>query len=131
MINGEAAIAVMYSGDASYVMSKNENLRYALPEEGANVWMDGLCILESSQNKELAEQFINFISRKDIAQKNIDYIEYNSPQSEVVADYPPEKLGSIIYNPPADYLAEKCEVYTDLGDYTQVYSKIWTEVTAN
>lgn len=131
MINGEAALAVMYSGDASYVMENNEKLAYALPEEGANVWMDGVCILKSSQNKELAEQFINFLSRADIAQKNIDYIQFNSPHKEVVANYPPEKNNSILFNPDQKYITEKCEVYKDLEDYISVYSKIWTEVTAN
>ncbi len=131
MINGEAAIAVMYSGDASYVMENNENLAYALPNEGANVWMDGVCILKSSQNKELAEQFINFLARADIAQKNIDYIQFNSPHKDVVANYPPEKTNSILFNPVQNYITEKCEVYKDLEDYISVYSKIWTEVTAN
>lgn len=131
MINGEAAMAVMYSGDASYVMEHNENLAYALPEEGANVWMDGVCILKSSKNKELAEQFINFISGADMAQKNIDYIQFNSPHKEVVENYPPEKLNSIIFNPDSSYITEKCEVYQDLEDNINTYSKIWTEVTAN
>ena len=131
MINGEAAIAVMYSGDASYVIENNENLAYALPDEGANVWMDGVCVLESSQNKDLAEQFINFLSRADIAQKNIDYIQYNSPHKEVVENYPPEKVNSILFNPPQEYITEKCEFYKDLESYISVYSKIWTEVTAN
>ncbi len=130
MINGEAAMAVMYSGDASYVMENNENLAYALPEEGSNVWMDGVCILETSQNKELAEQFINFLSRTDIAQKNIDFIQYNSPHKEVVENYPPEKQNSILFNPDEKYITEKCEVYKDLEDYVSVYSKIWTEVRA-
>ncbi len=130
MINGEAAMAVMYSGDASYVMENNENLAYALPDEGANVWMDGVCILESSQNKELAEQFINFLLRTDVAQKNIDFIQYNSPHQEVVENYPPEKQNSILFNPDEKYITEKCEVYKDLEDYVSVYSKIWTEVRA-
>lgn len=130
MINGEAAMAVMYSGDASYVMENNENLAYALPDEGANVWMDGVCILKSSQNKELAEKFINFLLRTDVAQKNIDYIQYNSPHKEVVENYPPEKQNSILFNPDQKYITEKCEVYKDLGDYVSVYSKIWTEIRA-
>ena len=111
-------------------MENNENLAYALPDEGANVWMDGVCILESSENKELAEKFINFLSRTDVAQKNIDYIQYNSPHKEVVENYPPEKQNSILFNPDANYITEKCEVYKDLEDYVSVYSKIWTEIRA-
>lgn len=44
MVGGEAAIGVVYSGDAQYAIEKNESLRYVVPEEGSNIWVDGMCI---------------------------------------------------------------------------------------
>ena len=61
MIGGEAAMGVMFSGDALYVMSENEDLDFVIPEEGTNVWIDGWVIPKNAPNKENAEKFIDFI----------------------------------------------------------------------
>ncbi|MDD6877807.1 MAG: spermidine/putrescine ABC transporter substrate-binding protein [Clostridiaceae bacterium] len=130
MIAGEAIMAVMYSGDASTVMEQNENLAYCVPEEGSNIWFDNMCILKTSKNKELAEQFINFMCRTDVAEMNRDYINYSTPQTEVYEALPDEiKNDPVQY--PDDEIYEKCEVYVDLGDYTKVYDALWTLVLAS
>ena len=84
MVSNEAALAVIYSGDALYAMEKNEKLAYVVPEEGSNIWVDGMCIPKGSAHKEAAECFINFMCRPDIAQKNMEYIYYSSPIRQVV-----------------------------------------------
>ena len=130
MIAGEAIMAVMYSGDATTVIEANEDLAYVVPEEGSNIWFDSMCILKSSKNKALAEQFINFMCRTDIAEMNRDYINYSTPQREVYEALPEEiKEDPVQY--PDDAIYEKCEVYVDIGKYAQEYDKIWTEVTAS
>ena len=52
MIGGEAAIGVMFSGDAIYVIGENPDLDYVIPEEGTNVWIDGWVIPKNAPNKE-------------------------------------------------------------------------------
>jgi len=130
MIAGEAALAVIYSGDASTVMEYNENIEYVVPVEGSNIWFDNMCILKSSQHKEEAEMFINFMCRTDIAEMNRDYINYSSPQREVYENLPDE-----IKNDPTQYpddsIYEKCEVYEDLGDMTALYDEYWTIISAS
>jgi len=130
MIAGEAIMAVMYSGDAAFVMAENENLDYCIPEEGTNKWFDNMCILKSSQNKELAEKFINFMCRTDIAEMNRDYISYSTPQREVYENLPDEIKNDATQYPSAEVL-ENCEVYTDLGEYTKIYNNLWTEITVS
>ena len=63
---GEKDIAVMYSGDATYVMSENDDLRYIEPYQGTNIWIDAMVIPKNSNNPELAHDFINFILEKKI-----------------------------------------------------------------
>ena len=55
MINGEAALATVWSGDAAYIMSENPELKYVIPEEGSNKWFDAMVIPKGSKNKENAE----------------------------------------------------------------------------
>ncbi|MFQ8899217.1 MAG: extracellular solute-binding protein [[Clostridium] scindens] len=79
MIGNEAAIGVIYSGEAIYTQWENPNLEYVIPKEGSNVWIDSWVIPKNAKHKENAEKFINFICRPDIAKMNFDYITYSTP----------------------------------------------------
>ena len=76
MIGNEAAIGVIYSGEAIYTQAENPNLEYVIPKEGSNLWIDSWVIPKNAQHKENAEKFINFLCRPDIAKMNFDYITY-------------------------------------------------------
>ena len=127
MANNEAAMAVMYSGDALYAMEKNDALDYVIPDEGSNIWVDGMCIPKVSENKEAAECFINFMCRPDIAQMNMDEIYYSSPIKQVVENLSEEELASTAMNPTDEMLA-RCEYYVDLSDVAYLYDDIWMDV---
>ena len=127
MANNEAAMAVMYSGDALYAMEKNDKLAYVIPDEGSNIWVDGMCVPKSSQNKEAAECFINFMCRPDIAQMNMEYIYYSSPIKQVVENLDEEELASTAMNPTEDMVA-RCEYYNDISDVAYLYDDIWMDV---
>ena len=129
MIAGEAAMAVMWSGDALYAMAENENLKYAVPEEGSNVWIDSMCIPKDSKNKEAAQKFIDFMCRPDVAEKNQEYIYYCSPIQQVVDAYDEEEVAEIALNPSEEVL-ERCEFFSDLSEYMTLYDKIWMEIRA-
>lgn len=127
MINEEGALAMMYSGDAYFAMADNENLAYALPEEGTNFWFDNMCVIAGSKNQTEAEMFINFMCRTDIALANCEYIEYNTPHAEAFKQLPDEIKNDPLLYPSKEYLA-KCEVYVDIGSDMTLYNDIWTEV---
>lgn len=127
MIAGEAALAVVYSGDAAMMMGENEDLVYVVPEEGTNLWFDNMCILKNSDNKELAEKFINFMCEKEICQINRDYICYNTPHQEIWDELPEEELSTY----PSEDIVDKCFIYKDLGDMAKVYDDIWTKILVN
>ena len=130
MTAGEAIMAVMYSGDAVTVIENNEDMAYVVPEEGSNIWFDSVCILKNSKHKELAEKFINFLCRTDVAEMNRAYINFATPQTEVFAALPDEIREDPVQYPDDDVYA-KCEVYVDIGEYAKVYDQIWTEVLAD
>ena len=129
MIAGEAAMAIMWSGDALYAMAENENLDYVVPAEGSNVWLDAMCIPKSSKNKEAAMKFIDFMCRPDIAELNQDYIYYSSPIKQVVEGYDEEELAEDALN-PSDEVLDRCEFFNDLSQYMEMYDKLWMEIRA-
>lgn len=130
MIAGEAALAVVWSGDAVYMKWENPDLEYALPEEGSNLWVDAMVIPKTSKNKAEAELFINFMCDPEIAYKNADYIGYSSPHLEAKKMLDPELLDDPAAYPDLEGLVNY-DIFKDLADYLKVYDRIWTEVKAH
>lgn len=127
MIGGEAAMAVVWSGDALYMTEENPDLEYVIPKEGSNLWFDGMAIPKVSKHKEEAELFIDFLCRPENAFKNTDYIGYSTPNSEAKKMLPEEIKSNRLYYPlPED--VENCEVFVDLADALPEYDRIWTEI---
>ena len=79
MIADEAALAVVWSGDATAAMRENDDLDYVIPKEGSNLWFDSMVIPKNSTHKEEAELFINYMCETDVAFKNADYVGYSTP----------------------------------------------------
>jgi spermidine/putrescine-binding protein len=127
MAAGEAALAVMWSGDAQYAIALNPDLAYVVPVEGSNIWVDGMVIPKAAKNKENAEAFINFLCRPDIAQMNCEEIWYSSPNTEAIKLMGEEYTGNSTLN-PAEATVERCEVLLDIQDFIEVYNTVWLEV---
>lgn len=131
MIGGEAAIGVIYSGEAIYTQKENPDLVYVVPEEGTNVWIDSWVILKNAPNKENAEKFIDFMCREDIALMNFEYITYSTPNvaaRELIEDED-IKNSEIAFPDLSQY--DNLETYVYLGeegDY--LYNELWKEVKA-
>ncbi|BAE83253.1 ABC transporter substrate-binding protein [Desulfitobacterium hafniense] len=127
MIGNEAVMAVVWSGDAVFMKGENPDLEYVIPKEGSNIWYDAMVIPKTSQNKEMAEKFIDFMCSTDVAFKNADYIGYSTPQKEVRSMLP-DDLTSVPAYYPAEGELKGSEVFEDLSDVLAIYDRIWTEV---
>lgn len=127
MVGGEAPMGIVYSGDALWAMTKNDDLAYVVPSEGSNIWIDGMCIPKGSPNKDCAEAFINFMCRDDIAQMNMEYIMYSSPIKAVAeqAASQDERIAAVM-NPDEEILS-RCEFFHDISD-CDLYEQVWMEI---
>ncbi|SMB90508.1 spermidine/putrescine transport system substrate-binding protein [Desulfonispora thiosulfatigenes DSM 11270] len=129
MIGNEAALAVIWSGEAPNMIEQNPDLEYVIPKEGTNLWFDAMAIPKSSQHKEEAELFINYLCEAEAAFKNSDYIGYATPNSEARKMLPKEITSNKLFYPEPDDL-DNSEVFVDLADSLAEYDRIWTEVQA-
>ncbi len=127
MINGSGAYCVTYSGDAVFSMMESEDLGYAVPEEGSNLWFDCMVIPKNSQHAEAAETFINFLLDPANATLNIEYIGYSTPNTEVLKNIDEWYVNNNAFN-PADDVVKRCTVYHDLGEFESKYAEAWQEV---
>ncbi|MCM1498830.1 MAG: extracellular solute-binding protein [Clostridium sp.] len=129
MIGNEAAIGVIYSGEAIYAQNENPDLEYVIPKEGTNVWIDSWCILKNAPNKENAEKFINFLCRPEIALMNFEYITYSIPNTEGRKLIEDEAIrnSEIAFPDLSQY--EQLETFRYLGSETEkMYNAFWKEI---
>ena len=130
MINGEGALAVVYSGDAIWCMDPEEgnpDLAFAVPDEGSNVWFDNVVIPATSQHTAEAEAFINFLCDAEVAKANTEYIGYSTPNKAAMALLDASYTENETYNPPQAVL-DLCEIFHDLGDFINVYNDAWSDI---
>lgn len=132
MIGNEAALGVIYSGEAGYTKRENPNLEYVIPKEGSNVWINSWVIPKNAKNKENAEKFINFMCRPDIALMNFEYLTYATPNKAARALIKDEETrNSKILFPNAEDLTN-CETFQFLGDdVDSYYNELWNKVKSN
>lgn len=128
MTNGSAALAPMYAGDAVYSMVDNEDLRYVVPEEGANIFVDGMCILKTTDAYDASLRFLDFMMRPDIAALNAEYTGYSTPEDAALELVDPEMLENYAFNPPNEDLVN-CEYYEHLDkSILRMYEDAWMKV---
>ena len=86
MVDGVKWIALMYSGDAAYVLSENEDMSYCTPKQGTNISIDAMVIPANAKNPRLANLFIKYILEYDQALEISTDVGYASPNAQVLAE---------------------------------------------
>ena len=130
MISGNKAMAVVYSGDASYIISENPNMDYFTPSQGTNNWYDAMVITRDCSETELAHQFINFMLNEESALSNTEEVGYTSPvksvyETMIEGDY--EGVSSYI----PDFENPNSEIFRyQEPKIKQKYAELWTKIKA-
>lgn len=106
MSGNSAAISAYYAGDYLTMYGNNESLAFYYPSEGTNIYVDAMCVPAASENKLIAERYINFMLSEEIAVANAEYTCYACPNTlvtqndeyqEYMASIHPDAM-SILYN---------------------------------
>lgn len=110
IITGKIKMNLAWSGDAVYsieqALESDKVLEYYVPDDGSNVWYDGWT-LPNGANKELAFNFINFLSEPENAARNMNYIGYTSfIACDEIFDLISSWYGVSEYNSSTSYNAE-------------------------
>jgi spermidine/putrescine-binding protein len=133
LLSRETKLAHGWSGDIFSTAVEDENVDYIIPKEGAVMWVDTLCITKDAaadpERLDMAYQWLDFLNRADINATNTNYVWYASPNLaardgilEEILTYP------AIY--PDEETFKKLEFLGDVGETTEVYSRMWTEFKA-
>jgi len=126
--SGEAAIGPYYAGDYLTMLENNPDLRFVVPDEGSNVFIDLMCVPKGAANKTNAEIFINYMCRTDVSLKNSEFVGYTSPNAEVEAQIELDDEARAVMYPSQDILA-RCEYFTNLPQaILDKYDSDWVEL---
>ncbi len=135
---GETALCTYYAGDYLSMYDNNPDLKFVIPKEGSNWFVDAMCVLKDAKNKTEAEEWINFICSTEASLRNMDYIWYASPNETALEEYPAyyqeqtgEELPQEIYEVMAapQEVLDNCEMYLNLPmDTRTLYNDLWTQL---
>ena len=135
---GETARCTYYAGDYLSMYDNNPDLKYVIPKEGSNWFVDAMCVLKDAKNKTEAEEWINFICSTEASLRNMDFIWYASPNETALEEYPayyqeqtgeelPEEVYQVMAAPQE--VLDKCEMYLNLPAATRtLYNDLWTQL---
>ena len=131
MAQGRKALGLCYSGDATYIMSENENMGFYMPEEGTNRWYDSMVIPTTAESYELAHEFMNFVNSYDMAYANSDWVGYTSPNLAVKEDLSSEEeegsyAGINAYIPRTDHPMDEVFVFNE--EVKKLMGNLWSKV---
>lgn len=132
MANGMKDMAVVYSGDAAYILSQNEDMGFFMPNEGTNTWCDAMVIPKNAENPKLAHEFINYVLTYDASYDNSYTVGYASTNKQVLADMSSEGgeyYQNEAYLPRTNY--EKDEVFKDNPVLKETLANLWIKVKAS
>ncbi len=125
--SGEAVMVEAWDG---WCPTKEKNIKFVVPREGSDLWVDTMVVLRSSKNKEAAHAFINFVLDPKIQGWAARNILYKVPNKVAMDELPPElkKNNAPLQMTPAQLLAG--ESIIDLGEDSAKYTRLATEVKA-
>ena len=118
LVSGEVVAGMTYNGDAAALMEHNTSIVYVVPREGGALWVDYLAVAATSTHKALANAFIDFLNRPEVAARNAQGIYYATPNRAAEALLPADFRADPLVYPDAETLT-RCELYRRLSPAAQ------------
>jgi spermidine/putrescine transport system substrate-binding protein len=125
--SGDIAAAHWYVGATLYTLSEPDKLGFVIPEEGATMYQEDICVLDTAPNKDSAIRFLEFYMQPEMAALNtVQQVNgtANVPARDLLS---PELRANPNTNPPPEVIA-KLQIFEDLGEDLRKYNSVWTKV---
>lgn len=103
--SNKICVGVGYSGDILAQTEENDSIQYAIPSQGAAMWVDVMAIPSNSKSPALAHQFIDYLMSPRASAKNSNYAAYPTPMLDAKPLIDMEILTDPSIYPSAETLA--------------------------
>lgn len=127
VMNGSAALAVCYNGDALRAVAENDQVAFAVPKEGGIIWVDLMLVSAQAPDREGAHQFMNYILDPKVGAQLSNFMRYATPNAQSLPLIRSEDRQNPGIYPP-EQIIQKLEYLQDLDQDTRIYDEVWTTV---
>ncbi|WP_235263637.1 extracellular solute-binding protein [Nitrincola sp. A-D6] len=125
--SGDIVAAQWYVGAMLYVFDNPNELAYIIPEEGATMYQENMCILKSAPNKDNAKKFLEFFTQPEIAALNTSQQTNGTMNTKAIELLPESLRNNPSINPPED-VKNKLQLFKELGQGIRLYDRAWTRI---
>ncbi len=128
--SGDMAASHYYVGAVLNVIQNPDLLGFVIPEEGATMYQEDICMLSTAPNRENALKFLEFMMRPEISAMNTERLTNGSVNTAAIELLPAELKDHPAVNPPAEVRA-KLQIFDDLGKSLRIYTRAWDRIKTN
>ncbi|MFF1407578.1 spermidine/putrescine ABC transporter substrate-binding protein [Streptomyces sp. NPDC058294] len=135
LVSGDVLACQAYSGDVIQLQADNPDIRFVVPEEGAELWSDSLMIPDRARHKADAERLIDYYYEPGPAARLAAWVNYVCPvpaAREVLAASRDKDTAALADNPlifPDPGMRERLAVARDItsterGEFARRWNRI-------
>jgi spermidine/putrescine transport system substrate-binding protein len=125
--SGDVAAAHYFIGSMIDVFGNPKDLGYVIPEEGATMYQENICVLKTAPNKENALKFMQFYTQPEIPALNMAQQTNGTANMKARALTPDNIKDSEEINPPAETM-KRLQIFEDIGKDIRQYDRLWTRI---
>ena len=128
LVSGEASMTHAWDGWCNYGAGENADIKYVIPQEGSDLWVDTMVIASASENKDAAHAFIDYVLQAQVGQWVAENILYKSPNQVAMENLDPALLEQFpnLAITPEQLLGY--EQLLDVGAAQKAYARTVTEI---
>ncbi|MDR2108111.1 MAG: extracellular solute-binding protein, partial [Coriobacteriales bacterium] len=129
IINGDCVAGLMYSAEIAIAMSEVPDVKVVFPEQGQYKFQDNLVIAKGTKNKQLCEEFLNYLMEPKVSALVSEVFPYTNPNTAALDLLGSEYTDNPAINPPQSALDKGSETLDLPSDVLDLYNDIWTRFT--
>lgn len=130
LVSGEASLVHAWDGWCNFGIYENPDIKYIIPKEGTDLWVDTMVISAASENKDAAHAFINFVLTAEVGNWVVENVFYKVPNKVTMDALDPSMIETFpnIGFAPADMV--QYEMLRDVGEAQKAYTQAVSEIMA-
>ena len=130
LVSAEAHLVHAWDGWCNYGIAENDQILFVVPSEGSDLWVDTMVVMASSENKEAAHKFLNYVLDSGTHKWVAENILYKVPNQAAMEALDPSLIEAFpnMGISPSELL--QLEHMRDIGQAQKAYTRAVTEITA-
>ncbi|PWI20458.1 polyamine ABC transporter substrate-binding protein [Streptomyces sp. Act143] len=135
LVSGDVLACQAYSGDVIQLQADNPDIRFVVPEEGAELWAESLMIPNLAAHKANAEKLIDHYYDPEVAAELAAWVNYVCPvpaAQDVLASSDDKETAELAENPlvfPDSAMRRRLAIARDITSKERVeFAKRWNAI---